>query len=263
MAQRPIGIFDSGTGGISIWSSLVTLLPHESTIYIGDHAHNPYSEKSATFIKERAYALASFLVNKNVKMLVVACNTVTVTNIEYLRSQFPTIPIVGVVPVIKTAAEKTKTHVFAVLSTVLTANSVYQKHLIEKFAPHDEVLSIGVTKLVEYIEQGEMNSPRVRAYVQEVLAPYKEKNIDIIVLGCTHFPFIKPVLEGIVGKSIMVLDSGDAVARQVQRILLNNNLYHEGTSTHHFYTTGDQKYVQNVFDALFFPSLVVTHTDIA
>jgi len=263
MDNRPIGIFDSGSGGLTIWKSITTLLPYESTIYIGDHAHTPYGEKTKEFIRERVICSLRFLLSKNVKVIVIACNAATVSGIDYFRKQFPDVPIVGVVPVVKTAAEKTKTGRFAVLSTVYTAKSQYQKKIISTFAPHCHVFSVGNTELVRLIEEGKKDSPEVTLLLENVLRPVLAKNIDIVALGCTHFPFLRLLIEKIVGKSVMVLDSGHAVARQVKHILEHEGMFSlQTTPGYHFFTTGDPTNVTNVASQLLGSPIVVEQAQI-
>jgi len=250
MDTRPIGIFDSGSGGLSIRKSITELLPHESIIYIGDHKNIPYSTKTTDFIQKRVSELIRFLVLKDMKMLVIACNTATVAGIDYFRSQFPVLPIIGVVPVIKTASERSIRKEFAVLSTELTAKSEYQNKLIQNFASDCTVHSLGNTELVELIESGKRDSPRVRKILEELLTPLKE-HIDVVVLGCTHFPFLRPIIQDVVGKNIAVLDSGEAVARHVKHILNHENILSDkGKPSYQFFTTGDGKKVRNVFSDL-------------
>jgi glutamate racemase len=258
MDTRPIGIFDSGSGGLTIWKSVVTLLPHESTIYIGDHRHLPYSTKTIPFIRERGKRSIQFLLSKDVKLIVIACNTATVAAIDYFRKKFPHIPIVGVVPVVKTAALRSKIKKFAVLSTLYTAKSAYQKKLISTFASGCRVFSIGNTELVRLIEEGKIDSPDVYRLLETIFRPILSHNIDVLVLGCTHFPFLRKNIEDIVGPHVLVLDSGDAVSRHVKHIL-----DHEGLSSsasiprYDFFTTGNVKKVNDVVRYLLGRGVVV------
>jgi len=263
MNTRPIGIFDSGSGGLTVWKSITVLLPHESTIYIGDHAYTPYGEKTKDFIRKRVIRSLRFLLSKNVKIIVIACNAATVSGIDYFRKQFQDIPIVGVVPVVKTAADKTKTGKFAVLSTLYTAKSQYQKKLISTFAPGCCVYSLGNTELIRLIEEGRKDSPEVALLLENVLRPVLAKHIDVLALGCTHFPFLRIFIENIVGKSVMVLDSGQAVARQVKHILEHEGMFSlQITPEYQFFTTGDPTYVTNVASQLLGSPIVVEQAQI-
>lgn len=233
-----IGILDSGFGGLSVYQSITALLPHESTVYIGDHAHLPYGEKSVHVIQERILALIRFLIRENVKLIVIACNTGTVAGIELYRTTFPYVPIVGVVPVIKTAAALSKRKRFAVLSTKFTADSAYQKHLIAEFANGYIVRNLGCPNLVSLVERGIVSGPEVEKKLRRILTPGIIRDIDVIALGCTHYPFLTAAIRAIVGNTIAVLDSGGAVARQVRRILEHNHILATGRSgSHTFYST--------------------------
>lgn len=234
--NKPIGVLDSGIGGLTVWEEIVRELPKESTIYVADSKNVPYGNKSSTQIHQLARKLVQFLLEKDVKLVVVACNTITVSCLNKLRTEFPKIPIVGTVPVVKTAAAKTKKGKIGVLSTIRTAQSQYQKDLIEKFAKDLEVLNIGTDKLVPLIEKGES----VDSILPKILEPFKK--VDVLALGCTHFPLIKDKIQKILGSKVSVLDSGPAIARQVRRVLTQNKmLSNNKRAKHSFYTTGDGK----------------------
>jgi len=251
MDTRPIGIFDSGSGGLSVWKAISTLSPREPTVYIGDHANIPYSTKTTAFIRERGMICLSFLRLLKVKMIVVACNTATVSGIGYFRGKFPGIPIVGVVPVVKTAVNLSKARRFGVLSTERTAKSAYQHHLITTFASDCEVFSVGNTELVRMVEDGRKDSEQVRATLTDILQPLMRKKIDVLVLGCTHFPFLRPVIQEIVGPHVLILDSGEAVARHVRHILEKEDILSDaGKPLYRFFTTGDPGKVSRVASAL-------------
>lgn len=239
--NKPIGVLDSGVGGLSVWSEIVKELPKESTVYIADSRNVPYGTKTAEEIHRLSRKLVQFLLKKDVKLIVVACNTITVTSLSKLRKEFPQIPIVGTVPVVKTAAEKTKKRKIGILSTVRTAESRYQKDLIEKFAKDLEVLNIGTDKLVPLIEKGD-HVKMIQIILQQELKPFVDARIDVLALGCTHFPLIKAKIQKILGPKILILDSGPAIARQVKRVLEQNKILAANSLVrHYFYTTGDEK----------------------
>lgn len=240
MIHKPIGIFDSGIGGLSVYQEIVKLLPDESTVYIGDSALAPYGKLSEDAIFERSKKLVAFLLKKNVKLIVVACNTITVSCIHKLRETYPETPIIGTVPVVKTAASTTKAKCFGILSTTRTADSAYQKKLIKEFADSHTVLNLGTDELVPLIEKGILEGEQIEAVLRKVLEPYKEANIDTLALGCTHFPFIKKEIQKLLGKDVQVLDSGAAIARHVKHILSERDaLINGGDPERKFYTTGD------------------------
>jgi glutamate racemase len=237
MDNRPIGIIDSGVGGLSIASKLIEKLPNESLVYIADSKNCPYGNKSAEQIFDLTQKMVKFLLQTQVKLLVVACNTITVTSIEKLRKAYPGLPIVGIVPVIKTAAEKTKNGKIGVFSTAATAKSQYQKDLINKFANGHEVANIGSENLVSLIEK--MDFETLDRVLKQELKVFRAADIDVLALGCSHFPLIKDQIQQILS-DVLILDSADAVCRQVERVLTRNgSLSSSYDSSYTFYTTGD------------------------
>jgi len=258
MNTQSIGIFDSGSGGLSVWKSIVSELPRESTVYVGDHKNIPYSTKTGAFIKKHVVSGIQFLLSKNAKLIVIACNTATVSGIDYFRKKFPHVPIVGVVPVVKTAAFVSRTKKFGILSTELTAKSAYQQDLITTFASDCEVYSVGNTDLVTMIENGQKDSEQVKKYLETILIPLIQKKIDVLVLGCTHFPFLRSHIQNIMGNDVLILDSGEAVARQVKYILEYEGIQSGGVySLHQFFTTGDAQKVTAVASNLVETPIVV------
>lgn len=260
VSSHPIGVFDSGSGGLSILTAIHDLLPNESFVYIGDHAHNPYGDKPTAYIRERTAASISYLISRQVKLIVIACNTSTIAGIDWYRQQFPNVPIVGVVPVIKTAASLSKTRKFIVLSTEYTAKSDYQKKLITSFGSNCEIASLGSSLLVPLIEEGVVRGPRIETELSRILSGYIGSEHDVLVLGCTHYPFLKPVLHAMMGAGVQILDSGGAVARQVERILLERSeTSKEKSPTSIYVTTGDAKVVSGIFSNLLQHEVSVKH----
>ncbi len=258
-----IGILDSGFGGLSVYQSIVALLPHESTLYIGDHAYLPYGEKSVHVIQQRVLALIRFLIGKNAKLIVIACNTGTVAGIELYRTTFPHVPIVGVVPVVKTAAAISKRRRFAVLSTRFTAESAYQKRLIKEFADGCTVYNFGCLNLVALVEQGMVKGPKIEKELRRILTDKILNDIDVIALGCTHYPFLMPAIRAIVGNDMTVLDSGGAVTRQVARILEHNGIKSKTKkSTHVFFSTGRGGDYSKIASLLLHQKVNVTYANI-
>jgi glutamate racemase len=181
----------------------------------------------------------TFLVQKNVKAVIVACNTSTVYTIDFLREKYK-IPIIGTVPVIKTIANITKTKQTAVFSTPATAKSPYLQKLINKFAPNVAVYKIGGTGLEELIETGDLENKKIDKILHEFLEPLFKKQVDAIALGCTHYPFLRDKIQAIVGKKVQVVDSGGAVARRTKEILINNQISGNKRTEDFYYTTGDK-----------------------
>lgn len=242
MNNQPIGILDSGVGGLSIWKEIVKNLPHESTIYLADSINCPYGDRTEDEIYILAKRLVKFLLARKVKLIVLACNTVTVFCIDKLRVDFPDIQIVGTVPAVKTAVEQTKNHRIGILSTGSTAKSEYQKDLINKFAKDCFVVNKGDSKLVPYIEKGDIKSGSVKKILRDALKEFLEKGVDTIALGCSHFPFLKEEIGEIMGDRVKIIDSGEAIARQVRRVLANkNHLSLSSNPSYTLYTTGNAK----------------------
>jgi len=242
MNNQPIGILDSGVGGLSIWKEIVRELPGESTIYMADSINCPYGDKTSREIYILAKKLVQFLLDKKVKLIVLACNTITVFCIDKLRIDFPDIPIVGTVPAVKTAAEKTKNKKIGILSTESTAKSEYQKNLIRTFAKDCFVINKGDSELVPYIEKGDTKSEKVKKILRNIIEDFIAKDVDTITLGCSHFPFLKDEIKGIMEDRVKILDSGKAIARRVRRVLANNNnLSFANSPSYGFYTTGNSE----------------------
>lgn len=251
MSNQPIGVLDSGSGGLSIWNTLCTSQPYESVIYVGDHANLPYSGKTTQFIRRRVTTIIRYMLQLQVKLVVIACNTATVAGIEYYRRLFPGLPIVGVVPVVKTAAKITKTGTFAVLSTEYTSRSSYQKKLIADFAHGLNVYNLGCPNLVAHIESGVTDSPLVREELRSILGQVADSHCDVLALGCTHYPFLRLAIRDIVGKEVVILDSSGAVSRQVARILAANGLQNSRKlGSYLFVTTGDAGRVSQIASKL-------------
>jgi|SRR5260221_1535424 len=240
MNNAPIGILDSGVGGLSVWKEITTLLPNESIIYIADSKNIPYGTKTPEEIYELSSRLIRFLLEKQVKLIVVACNTITVTNIDRLREEFPAIPMIGTVPVVKNAAERTKNGKIGILSTINTAQSDFQQKLLKKFADGVEVVNIGTDKLVPLVESGEVTGADVESILKQELQPFKDAGVDVLALGCTHFPFLEPEMKKNLGPDVEILDSGAAIARHVERILEHNDIRSNENVQHTLYTTGDE-----------------------
>jgi glutamate racemase len=247
MSTSPIGIIDSGIGGLSVMKSIIKLLPYENVLYFGDHAHLPYGNKTQKYIRNRIIKILKYLNDRDIKICVLACNAGTVAGIEYYRKQFPKLPIVGIVPVIKTAVRQTRTGYVAVLTTVLTQKSSYLHKLIKEFAGNVKIISVGCPNLVNLIESAESTDFLIHNEVQKILNPLLNTKVDVVVLGCTHYPLITSIFRDILDDHIQILDSGDAVAKQVNRILLaNGDLSQRSESKYIYETTGNESDVSKV-----------------
>ena len=240
MDNRPIGIFDSGVGALTILREVKKLLPLENFIFVADQGNVPYGGKTQKQLQEYTDRIMAFLTKRDVKAVVIACNTATVYAIDFLREKYK-MPIIGTVPVVKTIANLTKTKKTAVFSTPATAKSPYLQDLIKKFAPDITVYRIGGTGLEELIETGDLESKKIDKILHESLEPLLKKNVDAIALGCTHYPFLRDKIEKIVGKNVQVVDSGGAVARRTKAILTNNQILGNKRTEDFYYTTGDKQ----------------------
>ena len=222
-ANRPIGIFDSGVGGISVLKHIHALLPHEDLIYLADSKYAPYGSKTPEEITTRCMILCDDLLQKNVKAIVVACNTATAAAIDTLRETFD-IPIIGMEPAVKPAAEASKNGIIGVLATVGTLQSAQFAALLEAYGRDVKVVTQACVGLVECIERGELESAETEALIRQYTAPLLAEGADTIVLGCTHYPFVKQTIQEIVGDKITLIDTGAAVAKQLKNKLEEKGL---------------------------------------
>lgn len=242
-----IGIFDSGIGGTSIWKEITKLLPNENTCYLSDSKNAPYGEKSKEDIIALAKKNTELLINKGCKIIVVACNTATTNAIQVLRETYA-IPFIGIEPAIKPASLKTKTNVIGILATKGTLSSeLFEKtsSTIKRKTQIEEIVGKG---LVELIEAGKLDSKEIRDLLETYLSPLVKKQIDCLVLGCTHYPYLISQIRNIIGNEIQIIDSGEAVARQTKTILHKYHLLNSSSKKgkHQFYINTSK----NIIDAL-------------
>jgi glutamate racemase len=216
--SRTIGIFDSGVGGLSVWRHVRAALPDARLIYVADSAHAPYGDKPPAYIERRSLAIAQFLVDQGAEAIVVACNTATAAAAAALRARFA-LPIVAMEPAVKPALAATRSGVVGVLATVGTLESARFAALLDKYAGNVRIVTQGCPGLVEQIESGDLAGPRTRALVQGYLAPLLAEGADTVILGCTHYPFLAPLIGELAGSGIALIDTGAAVARQLVRRL--------------------------------------------
>lgn len=258
--RSPIGILDSGIGGLSIYKHVRELMEQEDVVYIADKKYFPYGKLSESALEERMAAIAEWLLSKGCKLVIVACNTASVSTLSFLRRKFPETLFVGTVPPIKPCAETTKNKKIGIMCTPGTAKSEYQKDLIKKFAPDCEVLIKSCPGLVEAIENNDNAS--VQKYISEYLSLLKKYNIDTLGLGCTHFPLAEKNIQDFMGENVKLIDPGSAVARQALRLLTEKNALnteHGSPGKTHFYTTDNpelfdimiDKYAQDKVNSIF------------
>lgn len=223
-SEAPIGVFDSGVGGLSVLREIRARLPGESLLYVADSGHVPYGEKSPEYIRERCRHIADFLLGQGAKALVLACNTATVAAVAELRECHPGLPVVGMEPAVKPAAAATRTGTVGVLATTGTLKSAKFAALLDRFAGDVRVITQPCPGLVERIEAGELDGPQTRELLAGFVEPLLLEGCDTLILGCTHYPFIKPLLRQLVPESVSLIDTGAAVARQLERLLQAHEL---------------------------------------
>ncbi len=229
-SKQAIGIFDSGVGGLSIWKELITQLPHEDTIYLADSKNAPYGQQSKHQIIDYCIKNTELLLEKGCKIIVVACNTATTNAIAYLREQY-TIPFIGIEPAIKPAALRTKTNSIGILATKGTLSSSLFHSTSQKFTQEITVIEQVGEGLVPLIESGNIDSKEMESLLQKYLDPMLKNNIDNLVLGCSHYPFLIPQIQKILGNTVTIIDSGEAVAKQTLTVLQLNSLLNITNST--------------------------------
>ena len=244
--NAPIGIFDSGIGGLSIAQEIAKHLPHERFIYFADTAHVPYGPRDDQNIRELTAQAIEWLYRKGCKVAVVACNTASAFSLDYLREHYgDNFPIIGLVPALKPAVLQSKSKTVAVLATPATFRGQLIKDVVEKFAQPSGVTVIPVTclDLVPFVESGAQMSAACLATLKDILQPVVDQGADYLVLGCTHYPFLKIAIQSIFGQKLTLIDSGLAVARQTARILIKNELLfeqnHEGDVRIECYVSGN------------------------
>ena len=226
MKTAPIGVFDSGVGGISVLKELVALMPNENYLYFGDSANAPYGEKTTEEVRRLTLLAAQMLFDRGAKALVVACNTATSAAIHILRETYKDKIIIGIEPALKVAADRFPTGHMGIMATAVTLKEEKLCHLLERF-PQVTVEKIGAPGLVELIEQGKADAPETEALLAEILAPYVGK-LDALVLGCTHYPFVKAAIGKLLGDKTQLLDGGAGTARQTKRCLEQAGLLNDG-----------------------------------
>ena len=248
----PIGIFDSGVGGLSVVSAVREVLPSESLIYLADQAHVPYGPRSLEQVRAFSEGITRYLLAQHAKLIVVACNTASAAALHHLRQVFPQVPIVGMEPAVKPAAERTKSGVVGVLATPATFQGELFASVVERFANGVTVLQDTCPGLVMEIDAGHLDTPKVRTILEWALKPMLAQGIDTVVLGCTHFPFVIPTIESIVGPGVRVIDPAPAVARQVERLLEANRLRppDKSSSRVRYLTTGDPVKMESLLPGL-------------
>jgi glutamate racemase len=252
-----IGVFDSGVGGLSVLRHIRAQLPSVPLLYVADSGHVPYGDKTQDYIRERSLALTEFLVRQGAAAVVIACNTATAAAATPLRTRFA-LPIVAMEPAVKPAVSATRSGVVGVLATVGTLESARFAALLEQYAGDVEIITQACPGLVEQVESGELTSAATRELVLRYARPLIDRGADTIVLGCTHYPFLKPLIAEAVGAGVHLIDTGEAVARQVVRRLPEALIGRiDLKPTERFWTTGDAHRASRVMSRLWGRSVAV------
>jgi glutamate racemase len=246
--QRPIGVFDSGVGGLSVLRAIRSELPSERLVYVADSGHAPYGDRPREFIESRALAILDFLLDRDVKAVVVACNTATGAAVHVIRERV-TIPVIGIEPAVKPAALQTRSGVIGVLATTGTLSSPKFLDLVDRHGAGVQVLVQPCPGLAERIEAGELANEGTRALVERLVRPLLDKSADTLVLGCTHYPFVRPLIASVAGPNVTIIDPATAVARELRRRLAAVDGLHtpaQSPGAEEFWTTGDPAAVREV-----------------
>jgi glutamate racemase len=250
--QSPVGIFDSGVGGLSVWREIARELPRESTIYVADQAHLPYGPRPPEEVRGYAESITTELLARRCKAIVVACNTASAAALKSLRERHPDVPFVGMEPAVKPAVTRSKSRVVGVMATPGTLQGRMFALAVERFAAGVTLVNQPCAGLVERIEAGELDAPATEALVRELLQPMLAAGADTIVLACTHYPFVTPVIRRIAGASVQIIDPAPAVVRQLGRVLEERGLAAglDDQPAHRFLTTGEPAALQRALRKL-------------
>lgn len=258
-----IGVFDSGVGGLSVLHHIRQTLPSERLIYVADSAHVPYGDKTPEYITQRSLTLTRFLIEQGADAIVIACNTATAAAAATLRAEFK-LPIIGMEPAVKPAVAATQTGVVGVLATIGTLESARFAALLDKYAGNVQIVTQGCPGLVEQVERGELDSTKTRELIKRYTAPLLDRGADTLILGCTHYPFLAPVIRNIVGEKITLIDTGAAVARELKR-RVDTELSARASSTSaitQFFTSGDLVAAKHIMSVLWNEAFEVHHLPI-
>jgi glutamate racemase len=258
-SDSPIGVFDSGVGGLSVIRSICQQMSSEDVIFFADQEHVPYGLRPLAEVKAFSGSITQFLLELRVKVVVVACNTASAAALQQLRKVFPDTPFVGMEPAVKPAAETTRTGVVGVLATPATFQGTLYASVVERFANQVTLVQDTCPGLVQQIERGELNAFETRRILESALIPMLKQGIDTVVLGCTHYPFVIPLIRQIVGADVRVIDPAPAVARQTAHVLEKTGKLREGPGHGwlKIYTSGDLFRLQNLLPNLIDESAVV------
>ncbi len=246
--NSPIGILDSGLGGLSVFNEVRALMPDETLIYFGDSAWCPYGAREAEEIQQRVFKVTDFLLAQGCKIIIIACNSATITAVEALRATYP-IPFVGMEPGVKPAAAFTKTGTIGVLATEASLAGEKFHQLLSTHGQGLRIITRPCPSFVDLVENGELHGAKAHAIVKEETLPLIGAGADVLVLGCTHYPFLRPLIQEVAGATVKILDTGAAVARHAKS-LIDEPLASQHKAKHQIFTTGSLKKLERLFPAL-------------
>ena len=239
--EGPIGVYDSGVGGLSVLRAIHSQLPNEETLYFADQAKVPYGERSLEEVRQLSEGVTRMMMKQGAKLIVIACNTASAAALKYLRMQYPDFPFVGMEPAVKPAAEQTLTGKVGVLATPAAFQGELYASVVERFAKDVQIFQATCPGLVKQIERGYLNTYLTRNILQQALQPMLAEGVDTLVMGCTHFPFVIPLIQQIAGDGVRVIDPAPAIARQTERVLIQRYLLRSSNDQpfHRYLTSGD------------------------
>lgn len=246
--NRPIGIIDSGVGGLTVAKEVMRQLPYEQIIYVGDTARCPYGPRPVEEVKKFTWQMTRFLLDKNIKMLVIACNTATAVVLEEIRNELP-IPVLGVIqPGARTAIKVTDNYKIGIIGTEGTVRSRAYEHALKSINRNTSVEALACPKFVPLVESGEYDGHVAKKVVTETLKPLQGQDLDTLILGCTHYPLLEPLIKEVMGPEVKVISSGEETAREVSTILGHSELFadREELPEHSFYMTGSKTIFTNI-----------------
>ncbi|MFC4767519.1 glutamate racemase [Effusibacillus consociatus] len=247
-SSKPVGLFDSGVGGLTVVREMFRQLPQEDLIYVGDNARCPYGSRPPEQVRQFSFQIMDFLVDLGVKMIIIACNTATAASLNEARERY-SIPILGVItPGSRAAISSTRTGRIGVIGTEVTVRIGAYAREIHRINPRLQVVSQACPPFVKIVEEGDMYSEHARRVVEEYLAPLKREMIDVLILGCTHYPILGPVIQNVAGDRVQLISSAEETAREASLILADRNLLnnHNLQPVHKFYTTGDTEHFAEI-----------------
>lgn len=245
--NQPIGVIDSGVGGLTVVREIMRQLPNEQILYLGDTLRCPYGPRPVEEVLSFTWEMTRYLMGKGIKLLVIACNTATAVAFDEIRNALP-IPVVGVIyPGARAAIKMTRNRHVGVIGTVGTINSKAYNHALHSLHPYIKITSLACPSLVPLVEAGELEGERAKQIVRDELLPFKEVSIDTLILGCTHYPLLKPLIQEVMGKPVHLIDSGEETARETSTILYLNGLLSTDTPRpHEFLSTGSEQVMNHL-----------------